>query len=116
MLLASGVNWMVSFLLGLLKLQGWRRAGVCVVFPLMFGWSKVGNIFCCKNNFIKSCIKTKTELPSFRPVSLQIQKSHILSRESTDLLKVKNKYHFLMELGFYPKLTSRLIANEYFIF
>ena len=50
MLLASGVNWIVSFLLGLLKFQGWGRLGICVIFLLMFGWSKVGivnNIFFC---------------------------------------------------------------------
>lgn len=67
-----------------------------------------------KANLPRDHIETKAALPSFRlvhapTVSLQIQRSHILSREGTDLLEVKNKYHFLMELGFYSKPTSGLI-------
>lgn len=70
-----------------------------------------------KTFLLRDCKKTRTELLDFRPVhmpavSLQTQRSRVLSRENIDCVEIKNKYHFLMKLGFYSKPTSGLIYQR----
>lgn len=70
-----------------------------------------------KKFLLRDHINTTTELPSFSSVSyatatLQVWRSHILTREGRDdLLEIKNKYRFLVEFGFYSKLASGLIIQ-----
>lgn len=69
-----------------------------------------------KTFLLRGYKKAKTERPDFRPVhmpavSLQMRSPQVVSKEGTDLLEIKNKYHFLVELGFYSKPTTGLICQ-----
>lgn len=62
-------------------------------------------------------INTTMELPSFSSIpyatgSLQVWRSHILTRQGRDdLLVIRNKSHFLVVFSFYSKLPSGQISQ-----
>ena len=68
---------------------------------------------------LRGHIKIKTELPNFSSVpnaTVNIQYGGLTfwREKGRHLLEMKSKYHFLMELGFYYKLTSGPIGQYRF--